>query len=112
MAFTGRYADTEPSLAQVEAMGGTVALEFGTAWCPHCIAAQPPLQQALAGREDIAHVKVEDGRGRPLGRAFRVKLWPTVVLLRDGQEVARLIRPRAVDEVQRALALLDGAPSA
>jgi len=111
MAFTGRYAETEPSHAQVEAMPGIVALEFGTAWCPHCISAQPLLQEAIGAREDIAHVKVEDGRGRPLGRAFRVKLWPTVVLLKDGQEVARLIRPRAAEEVQRALALLPGASS-
>jgi thioredoxin 1 len=28
-----------------------------------------------------------------LGRAFKVKLWPTVVLLRDGLEVARVVRP-------------------
>ncbi len=106
MTFTGRYAETAPSHAQVEAMAGLVALEFGTVWCPHCIAAQPLLQQAIGAREDIVHLKVEDGRGRPLGRAYRVKLWPTVVLLKDGQEVARLIRPRTAEDVQRALAML------
>jgi thioredoxin 1 len=106
MAYTGRYAGTEPGHAEVEAMPGIVALEFGTAWCPHCISAQPLLQQAIGARDDIAHVKVEDGRGRPLGRAFRVKLWPTIVLLHDGQEIARLIRPRAPEELQRALAML------
>ena len=37
-----------------------------------------------------------EDRGRqrqPLGRSFRVKLWPTLVFLRDGEEVARLVRP-------------------
>jgi thioredoxin 1 len=37
----------------------------------------------------VRHVKVEDGSGRRLGRSFGVKLWPTLVFLRDGREVAR-----------------------
>ena len=50
--------------------------------------------------EDVA----EDGPGRPLGRSFRIKLWPTVVVLKDGQEVARVVRPVSSDEVRVALA--------
>ena len=42
---------------------------------------------------DLPHWKVEDGKGKPLGRSFQVKLWPTVILLRDGTEVARVVRP-------------------
>ena len=38
-------------------------------------------------------MKVEDGPGRPLGRSFRVKLWPSFVFLRDGQAVRQLARP-------------------
>ncbi|MEO6361999.1 MAG: thioredoxin family protein, partial [Caldimonas sp.] len=38
-------------------------------------------------------VKVEDGSGRHLGRTFSVKLWPTLIVLRDGRETARLVRP-------------------
>jgi thioredoxin 1 len=51
--------------------------------------------------------KVEDGPGRPLGRSFKVKLWPTLIFLRDGAEVARVVRPtevRAVVEGLNALA--------
>jgi thioredoxin 1 len=43
---------------------------------------------------------VEDGRGRPLGRAYRVKLWPTLVLLCDGQEIARAVRPRTPRDLE------------
>jgi thioredoxin 1 len=39
-----------------------------------------------------------------LGRAFRVKLWPTVVVLKDGKEVARVVRPNDAGEVNDALA--------
>jgi thioredoxin 1 len=48
---------------------------------------------------------VEDGRGRPLGRTYRVKLWPTFVFLKDGREVARLVRPAGAD-IEQALAAL------
>ena len=47
----------------------------------------------LAKHPDLDHRKIEDGPGRRLGRSFRVKLWPTLILLKDGQEVARVVRP-------------------
>ena len=106
MAFTPRYADLEPTRADIDARHGDLALEFGAPWCGHCIAAQPLLEAALTARDDIAHIKIEDGRGRPLGRSFRVKLWPTLILLREGEEVARVVRPGGHDDVAQALAYL------
>jgi thioredoxin 1 len=32
-----------------------------------------------------------------------VKLWPTLVFLRDGQETARLVRPQTAREIEDAL---------
>jgi thioredoxin 1 len=49
-------------------------------------------------------MKIEDGPGRLLGRSFKVKLWPTVVVLKDGQEVARVVRPSGSRELAEALA--------
>ncbi|WP_061501696.1 thioredoxin family protein [Ramlibacter tataouinensis] len=83
----------EPSRAQVDALAGAAVLEFGTSWCGWCRRAQPLIQSALAAHPLVRHIKVEDGPGRPLGRSFRVKLWPTLVFLRDGQEVDRVVRP-------------------
>ncbi|WP_411833936.1 thioredoxin family protein [Pseudoxanthomonas mexicana] len=106
MTQVDQYTAEAPTREQVEAMPGAVALEFGTDWCGHCQAAQPMLQAALSTR-DIVHLRIEDGPGRPLGRAFRIKLWPTLVLLRDGREVARLVRPADAGELERALSSLD-----
>ena len=92
-----------PSLAEVQALPGLVLLEFGTEWCGHCRAAQPLIAQALADRPSWRHLKVEDGPGRALGRHYRVRLWPTLVVLRDGQEVGRLVRPATVQDVQAVL---------
>lgn len=94
---------TEPSRAEVDALAGTTVLEFGTSWCGHCLRAQPLIGAALAGRPQVRHVKVEDGSGRPLGRSYQVKLWPTLVVLQDGREVARLVRPGRTEEIANAL---------
>lgn len=92
-----------PCLAEVLALSGPVLLEFGTEWCGHCRAAQPLIAQALAMHKQWQHLKIEDGPGRALGRHHRVKLWPTLVLLRDGQEVCRVVRPASIQDVVAAL---------
>jgi len=96
-----------PSLADVQAWKGLTLLEFGTEWCGHCRAAQPLIAQALALHTDTKmpyqHLKIEDGPGRALGRHYRVKLWPTLVVLRDGQEVGRLVRPAAVQDIESVM---------
>jgi thioredoxin 1 len=94
----------EPTREEIDAMRGVVALEFGTDWCGFCQAARPLIDRALAARAEVRHISVEDGKGRRLGRTFGVKLWPTVIILRDGREVARVVRPRSADEVAAALA--------
>lgn len=97
-------SETEaPIRAELEALRGLTLLEFGTGWCGHCRAAQPALAEALAAHPAWQHLKVEDGPGHALGRSYRVKLWPTLVLLRDGQEVARLVRPPQAADIAHAL---------
>ena len=101
------FAAVEPSRAEVDALAGPAMVEFGTGWCGWCRAAQPLIAAALAAHPGVRHLKVEDGRGRPLGRSFGVKLWPTLVFLRDGREVARLVRPGDAMEIDRTLARID-----
>jgi len=95
----------EPSPAEIAAMTGSLLLEFGAGWCGYCRAAQPLIGQALAGKTHIRHLRIEDGKGRRLGRHFRVKLWPTLVLLTDGQELGRLVRPQDVDAISKLLSM-------
>lgn len=101
------FAANEPSRAEVDAYAGPTILEFGAPWCPHCQAVQPLLEQASAQHPEVRHVKIEDGKGKPLGRSYRVKLWPTLIFLRDGAEVQRLVRCGDVTEILRALGSID-----
>ena len=98
------YEAVEPTREQIEATEGPSLIEFGTPWCGHCRAAQPLIAAALANRPEVGHLKIEDGSGRRLGRAFGVKLWPTLVFMRGGKELARLVRPHDPDAIDEALA--------
>jgi thioredoxin 1 len=98
------YDKPEPQRDEVDRWSGATVLEFGAGWCPHCQAAQPAIAAALADHPNIRHVKVGDGKGKPLGRSFQVKLWPTLVFLKAGKELARVVRPTAEEEVREGLA--------
>ena len=97
------YETSQPLRADVDAIAEPVVIEFGTPWCGHCMAAQPLIETAFAEYPALRHLKVEDGPGRPLGRSFRVKLWPTLIFMAGGQEVARLVRPASAGEIGDAL---------
>jgi thioredoxin 1 len=107
MSMNIEYANTAPERAEIDALSGPMVVEFGTDWCGFCRAAQPLIAQAFQGHGAVKHIKIEDGSGRPLGRSFRVKLWPTLVFMLGGKEVARLVRPGDVSEIRDALALID-----
>lgn len=100
------YQDLATTRPEIEALAGPTLLEFGANWCSWCQGAQPHIREALADWPGLRHLREEDGKGRPLGRAFGVKLWPTLVFLRDGQEVTRLVRPGSAQEIREALAQL------
>ncbi|MFA9440593.1 thioredoxin family protein [Uliginosibacterium sp. sgz301328] len=101
------YANVDLSREDVDALNGPVVIEFGTNWCGFCRGAQPAIDMAMDGRDHVTHIKVEDGKGRRLGRSFAVKLWPTLIFMRQGRELARVVRPDDAQEILQALALID-----
>jgi thioredoxin 1 len=103
------YSPTAPTRAEVDTLTGATILEFGTDWCGYCRGAQPLITKSLARIPQARHLKIEDGPGRPLGRSFKVKLWPTLIFLRDGVEVARVVRPPDVASVDAGVAALTAA---
>lgn len=95
----------EPARAEIDSLPGPVLLEFGADWCGHCQALQPGLAALLDRFPHVRHIKVADGRGQPLGRSFGVKLWPTLVFLRDGKSLKQVSRP-AIVEAEDGLELI------
>ena len=92
---------------EVDALPGATVLQFGTNWCGYCRAAESVIEPELGEADELRRILVEDGKGRPLGRSYGVKLWPTLVFLADGAEVARVVRPWKREDVSQGMAELE-----
>lgn len=105
IGFNTEYSEDMPTIEEVQSLHGEAMIEFGAPWCPHCQAAMTAVQEALSepSFKSLLHIKIFDGKGKRLGRAFKVKRWPTLILLRDGQEIDRLIRPLQANDVRKFL---------
>ncbi|GHC25797.1 thiol reductase thioredoxin [Kushneria pakistanensis] len=93
-----------PERSELDASQEPVVVEFGTPWCGYCKAAQPLIREVIDQADGVRHVRVEDGKGKRLGRSYQVKLWPTLIFLKDGQERARCVRPDTREALEAALA--------
>lgn len=101
------YAEEAFTFEQTGELSGDVVLEFGAPWCGHCQAVSSAIKEAVTEHSGIRHIKIYDGKGKPLGRAFKVKLWPTLILLHNGNEVARLVRPLNTEQVREFISKVD-----
>lgn len=102
------YENPGPTRDDIDAASYPVLLEFGTDWCGHCQAAATYVREALTEFPGVQHIKVEDGPARPLGRSFRVRLWPTLLAIQNGGEVARTVRPESTESIRQTLRALSG----
>lgn len=94
----------EPSRAEIDALPGTTLLEFGSEDCSICQRTRPLLDELVHDMPGVRYVRVEDGAGRALGRSFAVKLWPTLIIIQEGRELARVVRPQTMSDLQSLIA--------
>jgi len=112
MSYAREYLAQEPSRTDVDAADGLQLIEFGAPDCGFCVAIQSALARTLEVADEngtsLTHLKIEDGSGRPLGRSFNIKLWPTLVLMRAGVELGRVVRPTGAPQLRELLSKADG----
>lgn len=107
MSATREYEANEPLRSEIDGLNGPTLLEFGSPWCGYCRRTEPMIEEAFVNHDSVRHIKIADASGRRLGRSFQVKLWPTLVFLKDGKEMGRLVRPVNADDIRTALADID-----
>ena len=90
----------EPTRDEMMPSPEPAVIEFGASWCGYCQAAQADIAAVMKRHPKVRHIKVEDGKGRRLGRSFGVKLWPTLVLMERGIERGRVVRPGSAADIE------------
>ncbi len=69
-----------------------VLVDFWAEWCSPCLVIAPVLTQVVneyKGRVLLAKLEVDEGENMKLAGQHRVRGFPTIVLFREGNEVAR-----------------------
>jgi len=83
---------TDASLAEVLKTPSLVLLDLWAPWCGPCRAVAPVLESIAgryAGRLKVVKVNVDDNPAT--ARAYDARSIPTLVMIRDGQTVARVV---------------------
>lgn len=81
-------SEVEPT---VRGASGVVALDFYQESCPPCHVLEPRLER-VAGRyrDRVAVYRMDIDRDMPIAESFGVMSIPTVIVLKDGEEIERL----------------------
>ena len=89
---------------EVERSPLPVLLDMWAAWCEPCRMIAPAIEQLaaeLAGRVRVAKLNIDENREIP--KRFGVQSIPTLLVLKDGREIDRLVGAMPKQEILRRL---------
>jgi thioredoxin 1 len=90
--------------ATIESSPKPVLVDFWAEWCGPCRAIAPTIDKlAQKYEKDIGFAKVNVDELPELARRFGIRSIPTLVLLREGKVVERLVGVRPYEELARLL---------
>ena len=77
---------------------GLVLVDVWAESCRPCVALGPHMEKIASGNPHLTVVKVDASKARRLCMSLQVRGLPTILLLQDGQEVARISEPSLTAE--------------
>ncbi len=99
----------ENFVAEVVQAEGLVVVDFGAEWCAPCVRMAPILEEfatAVAGRAKVCTLDVDESR--KAAAEYGVMSIPTLVFLKDGKEVDRIIGLNTKDALVAKVDALSG----
>jgi thioredoxin 2 len=92
---------------EVETSPLPVLADFWASWCGPCHAVAPALERIADQRASrLKVVKVNIDQNQDLAARYGVRSIPTMIVLRGGREVDRMVGALPADEIDRRLARL------
>lgn len=92
---------TDASLESVLATDKPVILAIGASWCPDCRRAQPFFMQlAQAHAERAVFASCDSEQNPKVVETFAVKHIPTMVVVKNGKEVDRIVEVKTPGELK------------
>ena len=82
---------------------GICAVKFGATWCGPCKVLEPLLQKMKDEFPGVNYLSIDVDDNPQLAKTHRIRSLPTVILLKDGQEVTRLVGAVKTDPLRKAL---------
>jgi thioredoxin-like negative regulator of GroEL len=77
---------------------GLVLVDVWAESCRPCVVLGPHMESIASGNPDLTVVKLDASKARRLCMSLQVRGLPTILLLHDGQEVARISEPNLTVE--------------
>lgn len=80
-----------------------VLVDLWAEWCAPCLVVAPILQQLIEesnGELKLAKIEVDEGENMKLAGRYQVRGFPTVILINNGEEVARFSGAKSLSYIR------------
>lgn len=84
---------------EVRERKGLSLIDFYADWCGPCRMVMPIVEDIASEREDLLVVKVNVDDNQNLAREFGVFSIPTLVVMKDGKEIARSTGAKSKEKI-------------
>ncbi|MFB6209413.1 MAG: thioredoxin [Candidatus Nanohaloarchaea archaeon] len=88
-------------MEEIENSGDTWVIDFWAEWCGPCKKMKPRFEEASEEIESVNFGKVDMEEHQELGTQNGVRALPTMIIVQDGEEVARTSGAMQKDELKQ-----------